>query len=176
MILYLVDPDIAVVDAWRIAFADVQDVHISHGNVLASAAGTIVSPANSFGFMDGGIDACYAEFFGMQIESRVRDAILARNDQSLPVGASLVVETGHSKITSMIVAPTMVMPEPIPRENCYRAFRAALRVTNDPLVAESVYCPGIGTGVGMINPTAAAKKWHGVPRLVGCIHIGLEFR
>ena len=108
--------------------------------------------------MDGGIDAAYLTFFGNSIQSRVRDAIHARPDGMLPVGASLVVETGHPTITSMIVAPSMVTPEPVPKTHCYLAFRAALRVVNDPLVADTVYCPGIGTGVGRVDPFDAATE------------------
>ena len=158
MILYLIDMNESMVNAWRAAFDDTPHVHISTGELLSSAIGTVVSPANSSGFMDGGIDASYMRFFGPQIESRVRNAILARPDQTLPVGASLVVETGHPTITSMIVAPSMVMPEPVPKSNCYRAFRAALRVFDHPLVANTIYCPGIGTGVGRVGPSDAAQE------------------
>lgn len=157
MNLYLIDTNQSLVDAWSDAFSDL-DVHVSCGNLLETAVGTIVSPANSSGFMDGGIDAAYLDFFGGFIQHRVRNAIARRPDGLLPVGASLVIETGHPSITSMIVAPSMVMPEPVPKTHCYRAFRAALRVVDDPLVADTVYCPGIGTGVGRVDPVDAASE------------------
>ncbi len=158
MILHLIDTNQALVDAWLTEFADFNEVHISCGDLLSCAVGTVVSPANSSGYMDGGIDAAYAQFFGSSIESKIRAAINARSDGMLPVGASLVIETAHPKITSIIVAPSMVMPEPVPKAHCYRAFRAALRVANDPLVADTVYCPGIGTGVGRVDPVDAAAE------------------
>ena len=42
---------------------------VSQGDIFngAPVADAIVSPANSFGFMDGGIDYCYSEHFGWQM-------------------------------------------------------------------------------------------------------------
>ena len=158
MRLFLVDTSHDLVEAWRSAFASFPEVVVSHGDLLSVAVGTVVSPANSAGFMDGGIDAAYLNFFGASIQSRVLDAIHARPNQTLPVGSSLVVATGHPKVTSIIVSPSMETPEAIPKANCYRAFRAALRVTVDPLVADTVYCPGIGTGVGRVKAIDAASE------------------
>ena len=41
-------------------------LQISYGDIFkgAPAADAIVSPANSFGFMDGGIDYAYSDHFG----------------------------------------------------------------------------------------------------------------
>ena len=158
MTLYLVDTNQALVDAWLAKFSEFPGVNVSCGDLLSCAVGTVVSPANSSGYMDGGIDAAYVRFFGSSIESTIRAAISARPDGVLPIGASLVIETGHPKIRSMIVAPSMVTPEAVPKTHCYRAFRAVLRVMNDPLVADTVYCPGIGTGVGGVDPVEAASE------------------
>lgn len=151
MNLHLVDIDPLVV------FRGHPEVKVSDDNILRIASNTLVSPGNSLGFMDGGIDAEYVNFFGLEIQTRVQNAISRREDQTLPVGASLVVQTGHSKIPYLIVAPTMESPEFVPSENAYRAMRAILRVANQqPDVGELVFCPGLTTNVGGVNPKDAA--------------------
>ena len=43
------------------------------------------------------------DFFGSQLQERVQDAIARRPGGHLPVGASLVVRTGHGRIPFLIV-------------------------------------------------------------------------
>jgi hypothetical protein len=55
------DTNGAVVDAWQRHFADCADVAVSAGDIFHEPADAIMSPANSFGFMDWGIDrVCYS--------------------------------------------------------------------------------------------------------------------
>jgi hypothetical protein len=58
--LYFVDTAGDLVDELRRVFAGVDEVVCLDGDILAVARNTIVSPANSYGFMDGGIDAAYS--------------------------------------------------------------------------------------------------------------------
>jgi O-acetyl-ADP-ribose deacetylase (regulator of RNase III) len=157
MHLHLVDYNGRLVNAWTEAFAKFPEVTIQQGDLLAVAEHCVVSPANSYGFMDGGIDAAYRAFFGAQIERTVQEAVTRRPEGHLPVGASLVVRTGHARVPFMIVAPTMTVPEQVESRNSYRAMRAILRIVgSDPEVGRSIYCPGLGTGVGMVPPDNAA--------------------
>lgn len=159
MRLHLVDHDPDVVSAWRQTFAAYPEVTIEQANLLSVAHNTVVSPANSHGFMDGGIDLTYMTFFGPHIQEIVQDAIAQRPEGHLPVGASLIVRTGHARIPFIIVAPTMILPEPIQSFNCYRAMRAILRIAaTDPVVGQDVFCPGLGTGVGQVPPSEAASQ------------------
>jgi hypothetical protein len=57
IILSAVDDDLA--NAWQRFCGDVDSVRIHHGSILDLECDAVVSPANSFGFMDGGIDAVY---------------------------------------------------------------------------------------------------------------------
>lgn len=167
MRLHLVDYNGALVSAWAEAFKEYPEVSIQQGDLLAAAEHCVVSPANSYGFMDGGIDAAYRAFFGAQIERTVQDAVTRRPEGHLPVGASLVVRTGHERVPFMIVAPTMVGPEQVENRHCYRAMRAVLRIAGaDAEVGRDVYCPGLATGVGGVPPadaaammTAAYRDW-----------------
>lgn len=157
MRLHLVDYNGQLVSAWNKAFAQFPEVTIQEGDLLAVAEHCVVSPANSHGFMDGGIDAAYRAFFGAQIERVVQDAVQRRPEGHLPVGSSLVVRTGNERIPFLIVAPTMTMPEQVESRNCYRAMRAMLRAADaDKKVGYDVYCPGLATGIGMVPPENAA--------------------
>jgi hypothetical protein len=80
MRLYLVDADETVAVALAEAFRPFPEVAVSLGDLLAVAQNSVVSPANAFGFMDGGIDAAFRKFFGAALESRVREAIGRRQD------------------------------------------------------------------------------------------------
>jgi O-acetyl-ADP-ribose deacetylase (regulator of RNase III) len=159
MRLYLVDADAAVASALREAFRPFPQVAVSCADLLAVAHNTAVSPANGHGFMDGGIDAVYRTFFGAAVEERVREAIGRRPEGYLPIGASLVVRTGHAGIPYLIVAPTMLAPEVIDSANCYRAMRAILRVAaSQEEIGRAVFCPGLGTGVGEVPVAVAAHE------------------
>jgi hypothetical protein len=57
--LTLVDKQEALVSALQQEFASFPEVSIVEGNILELAENCIVSPANSYGFMDGGIDLQY---------------------------------------------------------------------------------------------------------------------
>ena len=159
MHLHLVDVNAAVVEAWKVAFDGFPEVSVQHGDILAVAHNTVVSPANSLGFMDGGIDAAYLAFFGPQIQSKVQDAIRRRPDGQLPVGASLIVRTGHPRIPFLVVAPTMMLPEAVSADHAYRALRAVLRIAGtDPEVGKDIFCPGLTTLTGRVAPAAAAGE------------------
>ncbi len=157
--LHLVDTNAALVVAWQKVFQPFPEVVIHEGDLLTLAQNAAVSPANGYGFMDGGIDRAYWAFFGAQIEQRVQEAIARRPEGHLPVGASLAVQTGHPRIPFLIVAPTMLMPEAVTEDCCYRALRAVLRLAGQhPEVGRAVYCPGLATGVGRVMPAVAASE------------------
>ena len=157
--LHFVDTSADLVYELRKVFADVDDVACMDGDILAVARNAIVSPANSFGFMDGGIDATYSAFFGPRLQVAVQEAINRRPEGYLPVGASLAVRTGHDRVPFLIVAPTMQTPEEVSSDNCYRAMRAVLRLMrNEPEVGREVFCPGLATGIGRVPSAEAAEQ------------------
>ncbi len=159
MNLHLVDTNSELVEELRKAFQSAPEVDCVCGDILELARHVLVSPANSYGFMDGGIDAAYTAFFGKRIQSIVQEAVNRRPEGYLPVGASLAVRTGHSRIPYLIVAPTMQVPEGVPSLNCYRAMRAILRlVDQEPVLSQDVFCPGLATGTGEVPFDAAAQE------------------
>lgn len=157
--LTLVDVQPEVVSAWTREFAGRGEVKIVLGDILQVAGNAVVSPANSFGGMDGGIDLAYREFFGRQIETRVKEVISRRPEGHLPVGASEVVLTANERIPYLIVAPTVYMPGPAATGSACAAFRAVLRAASrSPQIASGVYCPGLGTGEGGLDAGEAALE------------------
>lgn len=168
MKLHLRDKNPAVVAAWREVFADTPDVTISEGDILELEGDAIVSPANSFGWMDGGIDLAYRARFGARIEQVLQAAIREMLDGELPVGSALLVMTLDPRIPWMIAAPTMRVPEAVRGTvNAYLAMRASLlkfeRKYHDTLGA-TLLCPGLATLTGRVSPMQAALQmrwaWH----------------
>jgi O-acetyl-ADP-ribose deacetylase (regulator of RNase III) len=160
--LHTFDPDMAI--AWGKAFALGAGIHIVEGDILVGTADAVVSPANSFGYMDGGIDLAYRNFFGMEIQHRVRRKIHADHFGELPVGQAVIVETNHAQLPFLIVAPTMRVPDRIgDTVNVYLAFRAALiAVINHNRSGrhriETLRAPALGTGVGRMPIDRAARQ------------------
>ena len=96
--LTLIDINYHLVEAWLIAFQGIPDVSIQHGDILKHATNTLVSPANSYGDMGGGVDLAYRHFFGRDIERRVQHKIQTTGQAYLPIGQSLLVDTGHPRL------------------------------------------------------------------------------
>lgn len=152
-------------EAWQGVFADVDAVDVIQGDILKARADAIVSPANSFGFMDGGLDLIYSQHFGWELEGRVRSTILEEHDGELPVGQALIVPTEHEATPYLISAPTMRVPSRVARTaHAYLAFRAVLRAVRDHNQAgvlepiRTVLCPGLGTGEGRMPPERCAVQ------------------
>jgi O-acetyl-ADP-ribose deacetylase (regulator of RNase III) len=96
--IQLRDINASVCYAWQEAFADISNVNIAHGDIFGSSADAIISPANSFGFMDGGIDLVYLRRFGQQLQAQLQDELRRRFNGEMPVGMAHVVETGDANI------------------------------------------------------------------------------
>src|SRR5947208_1232434 len=95
--------------AWESAAGHRSGVRVFRGSVLYVSAHAVVSPANSYGWMRGGIDAIYAEAFP-SVEQNVRRAVLNLHGGELPVGEALIVPTGHDRPAWLISAPTVRAP------------------------------------------------------------------
>lgn len=167
--LVLCSLDEPLAQAWDEVAAGRQGVRVHRGSVLELEVDAVVSPANSQGWMRGGIDAIYAEAFP-NIEREVRAAVLAYHGGELPVGEALVVRTGVPVPAWLVSAPTMTHTgERLPEDTVhpYLAARAVLRLWRDrtlddgtPLrhAVRSLAMPGLGTGVGGVAPATCARQ------------------
>lgn len=133
--------------------------------VVVNGAEAIVSPGNSFGFMDGGFDqGINATWPGAG--TKVREMIDAEWDGELPVGSAGHVHLGRAPgfgaaaaDVTLIVAPTMRSPEPLPRDTLapYLAARAALLCARK-LQLTSIALPAFGNGVGRVSAAVVAHQ------------------
>jgi O-acetyl-ADP-ribose deacetylase (regulator of RNase III) len=156
------------------AWLSVQDkvdgsIRVHRGSVLDVVAQAIVSPANSFGWMRGGIDAVYARAFP-GVEQNVRSTVLALHGGELPIGEAVVVPTGETVPAWLISAPTMRQPgELLPPDtvNPYLAARAVFLKWRDGRLeqgtdlcdaVDTIAMPGLGTGVGGVAPATCARQ------------------
>lgn len=162
--LHLRDRNPGMTAAWEEYFTGIEGVTISQGDIFGATADAIVSPANSFGYMDGGIDLVYVQRFGWQLQERLQEVIRRDHDGELPVGQAVVIPTGDVEIPHLASAPTMRVPEDVSQTvNAYLAFRAALRAIREWNLSEeekirSVLCPGLGTAIGLIPHRVAAQQ------------------
>ncbi len=130
---------------------------VAHRSVLDRPVDAVVSPANSFGFMEGGVDWAYLQFFGEELQTRVQMVIRLQKFQELLVGSAVVVPTYHKLIRFLIVAPTMRVPKIITDPaDIMLATRAAVRVAGD-FRFEHIVMPGMGTGCGQVPAHTAAR-------------------
>lgn len=157
MNLVLVSINNELESAWKYHLGDLPGVSFHRGHIMDVECDAVVSPANSFGFMDGGIDAVYLDNFGIHLEKRVQERIRTKFNGELLVGQATTVATESEKIHKipwLIVAPTMRVPMRLPADtvNPYLAARAVfIEVSNytslDPDKV-TVAMPGLGTATG----------------------------
>ena len=124
----------------------------------------MVSAANSFGLMDGGVDGAIIRYFGPALMYRVQKRIIEEYRGEQPVGTSMLVETDNDQHPYIAHTPTMRIPMVIAHtDNPYRAMFAMLLAVHqhnlhNPRQIETIVCPGLGTGTGAVPFNQAAKQ------------------
>lgn len=161
MLINLADTNPALAVQWRLHLrlhpGLLPHVQVHTCSILDLKAEAVVSPANSFGFMDGGIDALYLQRFGPELQVRLQRMIADQYGGEVLVGEAVAVETHDSEIPVLISAPTMRVPMTVLNPNDIRiATRAAVRVALG-LQLTSIAIPGMGTGTGNVLPGWAAS-------------------
>jgi O-acetyl-ADP-ribose deacetylase (regulator of RNase III) len=88
--LILVSPEPLLCAEFREKFKELPSVEVVDGYFEnLPEFDCLVSPANSFGLMDGGMDAAITRFFGDALQQRVQQRILAEYLGEQPVGTAL---------------------------------------------------------------------------------------
>lgn len=158
------------------------NIETHHGDVKQLFGDNIgyISPANSFLFFDGGIDAVYGRMFPklqndaqelvkqfgytrtLKKYGNVENLHFMKEEYYLPVGSSLIVPVenvmSRTKWNYIVACPTMYLPQKIKgTNNPYYATLAGLYAVNkynksvsDFMQIKTLICPGMGTGVGGI--------------------------
>ena len=95
MELILVDLNTDLVKAWRKFLDSYGYVRIVQGSIFEVDCDALVSPANSYGFMDGGLDLAISRFFGWGVQERLQQQIQEKHHGELLVGTAEAVPTNH---------------------------------------------------------------------------------
>lgn len=154
-------------------------IHFKHKDLydIKTPIDALVSPANSYGMMTGGIDRAINNWIKpdrglfpfitdlpMTIEEIVQKKIKEDFDGNLRVGQATIVNTLDSQCKYLIVAPTMHLPMDV--SHTYHAYQALFATYLEILKHNStkedkiqnVYCPGLGTLTGRISAKEFARQ------------------
>lgn len=148
-------------EAWREAFAGQQNVTVIEGDITKVKCDAVVSPADSFGFMDGGLDYALSDRFGWGLEKRLQQKIRELPEAELLVGQAMVIDTNDDAIPYLISAPTMRVPTNFNIDtsvNAYLAMKSILIKAEAHDKISTVAIPGLCTGVGRMQPIIAARQ------------------
>jgi len=126
-------------------------IFIEKGDLTKITCDAIVNPANSFGYMGGGVAGAIKRIGGPTIEKE------AVSKAPIPVGKAIVTSAGTLPCKYVIHAPTMKEPAMnIDVNNVKLATKAAFDL-GVKLKLKSIAIPGMGTGVGGVPTSDAAK-------------------
>jgi O-acetyl-ADP-ribose deacetylase (regulator of RNase III) len=159
-------------DAWKTFCEDLPNVEIYHGSILDLSVDAVVSPANSYGFMDGGIDLLYSHRFGWHVQERLQKIIKQKHHGELLIGQAEIIETDVDQIPFVIASPTMRVPMILKDTvNPYLAARAVFLLIEhgtffdgnykgEPIkdFVQSVAFPGLATGIGRVGFNTCARQ------------------
>lgn len=139
------------------------------GDILKQPYGTLVSPANSFGDMNGGIDRAYKEYFP-GIEHTLKEYIEREHGGELAIGRAQIIPTHDNQFPNIVFTPTIRTSNDLATpQTVYNAMVAALSevvIFNMKMedAGKSEFCidklliPGFGTGFGRLNPETSANS------------------
>jgi O-acetyl-ADP-ribose deacetylase (regulator of RNase III) len=163
--LFLIDQSTRLVNEWKNAFSVFPEVEVVSGDYFQKQADAIVSPANSFGIMDGGLDLAIRDQLGYSVQNRLQKVIVERYHGELPIGCAEIIETKDSRWKYLIAAPTMRVPESVSSTiNAFLAFRAILLAAKNlnrrhgKREIDSLVCCGLATGVGGMPASRCATQ------------------
>ena len=121
------------------------------GDITELECDAIVNPANSLGYMGGGVAGAIKRKGGAEIEKE------AVGKAPIEVGKAVATGAGKLRCKYVIHAPTMERPAmKIDAGNVKKATRAALELAKE-MGIKRIAIPGMGTGVGGVSYGEAAK-------------------
>ncbi len=125
-------------------------IEVIKGDITKVNYEAIVNPANSYLVMGGGVAGAIKMAGGREIEDE------ARRFAPISVGEAVITGAGKLLAKYVIHAPTMEKPAMrTTTEKVKLATQAALREAEKNGIREIAF-PGMGTGVGGVNPYDAA--------------------
>jgi O-acetyl-ADP-ribose deacetylase (regulator of RNase III) len=165
----LVDINPKMVAAWRATFEENPEVEIIQGSMLDQPVSAWVSPTNSRGSMDGGLDAVIKGRLGTKIQTKLQQEIARKYGGLLPVGHALCIPTGEMQPGYLISTPTMLASSEDISDTlnvalaCAAAFQSVnMQNAREPGSIRSVALPGLGANTGKVPVEICADlMWTG---------------
>jgi O-acetyl-ADP-ribose deacetylase (regulator of RNase III) len=163
--LWLIHPDDAMCEAFRLRFAGLPGVRIVQGRFEdLEPHDCFVTAGNAFGLMTAGIDAAVVRRFGESLMHRVQQRIMDQFLGEQPVGTAFIVSTEDPALPYLAHAPTMRVPGSIEgTDKVYTATWAALLAIQahnqsaDQKIEVAAF-PALGTGFGGVPFDEAARQ------------------
>jgi len=124
---------------------------IKNSSIVTEDVDAIVNPANSGGYMGGGVAGALKKMGGEEIENE------AISEAPINIGVAVLTISGDLTCGYIIHAPTMENPsEKTDTHKIKCAVEAALELA-DAKEFIRIAMPGMGTGVGMVNEEESAE-------------------
>lgn len=125
-------------------------ITIKQGSITDLEIDAIVNPANSYGYMGGGVAGAIKKLGGTEIE------IEAVSCAPIPIGHAVLTTAGNLKAKHVIHSPTMEQPAALTDlSNIKEATIAALECAEENDL-KRIAIPGLGTGIGGVPKEKAA--------------------
>lgn len=151
--IYLLDRNLNMCVSWINHFYNLPNVEIvcmdfadfmkSHNDVDC-----VVSPANAYGFMDGGYDLAITKYFGNELQMKVQEYIRENLYCEQPIGTSIIVDIPNTNGLKLIHTPTMQVPSLIKDyQIIYHCMRSTL-ITALSSEVKSIVIPAFGGCTG----------------------------
>lgn len=165
----LVDINAKMVKAWREVFEENPEVTIVQGSMLDQQVDAWVSPTNSQGSMDGGLDGVIRNHLGQQIQNRLKYELQTLFKGSLPLGHATCVPSGSHNPKFLISTPTMHSSSEDISDSlntalaCAAAFQMVhMQNRKQPGSISSIALPGLGANTGRVPVEICADlMWTG---------------
>ncbi len=160
MKIILLDRKQQMCDEWIKYFKDFSDVEVVCDNIEyydITNVDCLVSPANSYGIMNGGYDLALTRMFGNCLQEKVKEYIINNFYGEQTVGSSIIVDIPNTN-KKLIHTPTMRIPSPIvDSEIVYTSMRSTLICALNNNV-KSIIIPAFGGDTGMLPMRIVAKE------------------
>ena len=124
---------------------------VKKGDITRVVCDAIVNPANSFGYMGGGVAGAIKRAGGNKVEKE------AVSKAPIQVGSAVATTAGSLPCRYVIHAPTMEQPAMRTDKEKIREATEAAFLTAKKLGVKQIAFPGMGTGVGGEKPGDAAR-------------------
>lgn len=159
---YFTDLNKDVINVYSKVFEDLPNFIFKRANITSQKGDVIVSPANSYGQMDGGVDRAInysLDYISEDVQKLINELYYGEQ----PVGTCLLIPTFKTNYHYLAHTPTMRIPQDVNNTlNAYYAFRSLLieilnhnKKCND---IKSIVITSFCCGAGKMDKLKSAKQ------------------